>query len=115
MRSPEDIPADIIAKAWEVVRYHTCITEGDICKFQDGCGCANDIARALMERDRAATERAAKIMKAAYAAGFEASGEGWNAEYPFADHNGDFEKDADWLAKRDERLRPLLAAIRSQP
>jgi hypothetical protein len=61
MRSPEDIPADIIAKAWEVVRYHTCITEGDICKFQDGCGCANDIARALMERDRAATERAANI------------------------------------------------------
>jgi hypothetical protein len=63
MDSPEDFPADIIAKAWEVVRYHTCITEGDICKFQDGCGCANDIARALMERDRAATERAANIVE----------------------------------------------------
>jgi len=51
------------------------------------------------------------ILKAAYAAGFEASGEGWNAEYPFADHNRDFEDDAEWTVKRDERLRPLLAAI----
>jgi hypothetical protein len=48
MRSPEDFPADILKAAREVVadptaNIYTCI------------------ARALMERDRAATERAAKV------------------------------------------------------
>jgi hypothetical protein len=28
-----------------------------VCTFQNGCGCFEAIARALMERDRAATER----------------------------------------------------------
>lgn len=51
------------------------------------------------------------ILNAAYAAGFEASGEGWNAEYPFADGNGDFEDDPDWASLRDKRIAPLLASL----
>lgn len=54
------------------------------------------------------------ILNAAYAAGFEASGEGWNAEYPFADDNEDFEDDLEWASLRDKRIAPLLASL-SQP
>jgi hypothetical protein len=53
------------------------------------------------------------ILNAAYAAGFEASKEGWNAEYPFADSNEDFEKSATWVAARNKRLAPLSAALAS--
>jgi hypothetical protein len=64
MRSPEDFPADIRETAWELARHHTCADPTNICTFQNGCGCANDIARALMERDRAATESAARVIEA---------------------------------------------------
>jgi hypothetical protein len=55
MRSPEDFPADIIAAA------DAAIERG----YSEGL--VESVCRALMERDRAATERAAKI-----AEGFDA-------------------------------------------
>jgi hypothetical protein len=62
MRSPEDFPADIIAAAEDAF-------DKLLCNDTESCGGAaglrraaiEDIARALMERDRAATERAAKF------------------------------------------------------
>jgi hypothetical protein len=41
------------------------------------------------------------MVQAAYAAGFSASGEGYNAEYPFGDKGADFELDENWCAGRD--------------
>jgi hypothetical protein len=47
------IPDDIRKAAWELVRKNACAA--DICSFHNGCGCATDIARALMnERERCA-------------------------------------------------------------
>lgn len=39
-----------------------------------------------------------------YLIGFNASGEGWNGEYPFVDNNLKPEEDADWLQKRAEAI-----------
>jgi hypothetical protein len=62
MRSPEDLPADIMDAAEKAL-------DTMLCHCRESCGSTGavraasiyDIARALMERDRAATERAAKI------------------------------------------------------
>ena len=48
-------------------------------------------------------------LEAAYLAGFDASGEGYNAEYPFGDHKKDPEQDAAWVKDRDNALRQALA------
>ena len=56
-------------------------------------------ARAQSQQaDRATT------WKAGYKAGFLASGEGWNGEYPFQDCGRDPEDDGPWLQKRDAAL-----------
>lgn len=39
-------------------------------------------------------------LKAAYAAGFAASGQGYNAHWPFED--GDFVDEEKWIRQRDE-------------
>ena len=46
-------------------------------------------------------------LEAAYLAGFGATGEGYNAEYPF--EGKDPEQDDNWLAHRDEYVRQALA------
>ena len=51
------------------------------------------------------------MLEQAYALGFSASGEGWNAEYPFADKCNDYEDDEDWCESRDFRINALLAEI----
>ncbi len=48
----------------------------------------------------------ARALQAAYLAGFKASGEGWNGEYPF--EGEDPEKDAHWVEKRDRALKEVL-------
>jgi hypothetical protein len=63
MRSPEDFPADILAMAGEAVK-------GRYAKGHREALVA-DVARALMERDRAATERAAKAICSGCASGVE--------------------------------------------
>ena len=48
-------------------------------------------------------------LEAAYLAGFNASGEGYNGEYPFQDYNKHPEKDAGWCQNRDAYVREALA------
>jgi hypothetical protein len=62
MRSPEDFPADILKEATAAYEAMPLCYDG-----WDEDAVIACIARALMERDRAATERAAKI-----AEGFDA-------------------------------------------
>lgn len=53
------------------------------------------IADALVDVERDALERG-------FLGGFAASGEGWNAEYPFADIDQNPLDDPDWRSLRDE-------------
>jgi hypothetical protein len=81
MRSPEDFPADIDRIAADIV----------CARYRDEEDMQEAIAHALMERDRAATERAAKIA------------EGW----PLRD---DLDEGDIWAVSMN-----IAAAIRSQP
>jgi len=54
------------------------------------------------------------MLEQAYALGFAVSGEGWNAEYPFADKCNDYEDDEDWCDSRDRNIAALLAEITQQ-
>ena len=51
-------------------------------------------------------EQMRRALQKAYLAGFMASGEGWNGEYPFNDYAfaGSPEDDAGWIKCRDEDL-----------
>jgi hypothetical protein len=49
-------------------------------------------------------------LEAAYLAGFNASGEGWNGEYPFGDYSQQPEQDKNWYAERDNFIKQALAA-----
>lgn len=60
--------------------------------------------RLLMEA-LSATER--EGMRRGYLAGFKASGEGWNGEYPFSDDGRAPETDTDWIYRRDAVLAVL--------
>ncbi|MEX3315664.1 hypothetical protein [Sulfitobacter sp. PS-8MA] len=48
-----------------------------------------------------------EAVKAAYLAGFTASGEGYNGEYPFQQYGKNPENDADWVKDRDATLAKL--------
>jgi hypothetical protein len=52
-----------------------------------------------------------ETLEAAYLAGFNASGEGYNGEYPFQDHNAHPEQDADWVGDRDNKLSAIKQAL----
>jgi hypothetical protein len=54
-------------------------------------------------------------LEAAYFAGFNASGEGYNGEYPFGDHVQDPEEDAAWRKNRDNELTAIKQALAAQP
>lgn len=66
-----------------------------------------DAIRAMTDADaRAALDRLIREAEAqGYLAGFNASGEGWNGEYPFADYGKNPEEDADWVERRNAILR----------
>jgi hypothetical protein len=49
-------------------------------------------------------------LEAAYLAGFNASGEGYNGEYPFGDWIQRPEQDKNWCAERDDFIKQALAA-----
>ncbi len=49
-------------------------------------------------------------LDAAYLAGFNASGEGYNGEYPFRDHGAHPEQDAGWIKNRDNELTAIKQA-----
>lgn len=46
-------------------------------------------------------------LEAAYLAGFNASGEGYNGEYPFGDNSRNPADDSNWCATRDDDIRAL--------
>ena len=48
------------------------------------------------------------LMKNAYLYGFNASREGYNAEYPFSDNNWKPECQSDWIEKRDNVITQIL-------
>lgn len=50
----------------------------------------------------------AERIKQAYLAGFNASGEGYNGEYPFRDNDHEPDADADWCAGRDQAINDIL-------
>ena len=57
--------------------------------------------------------RLEEALKKAYFAGFDASGEGWNGEYPFYGFNVKTgpEENAHWLARRGKDLAEIVAAV----
>jgi hypothetical protein len=54
------------------------------------------------------------MLESAYAMGFAASGEGWNADYPFDGRGNDYEDDEHWCASRDRHIDALIAEIMKQ-
>lgn len=65
---------------------------------------AEELFTAMLRAHAAERERADRLMRLAYLAGWNASGEGYNAEYPFGDSDMDPEADAKWIAVRDTAL-----------
>jgi hypothetical protein len=61
-----------------------------------------------MTKDKALTFDLA--LDAAYLAGFNASGEGYNGEYPFQDHGAHPEQDAGWIKNRDNEITAIKQA-----
>ena len=53
------------------------------------------------------------LLRAAYLAGFNASGEGWNGEYPFHDKGDTPESNPHWIETRDKNLAPLASRLRA--
>ena len=51
-----------------------------------------------------------EALKAAYLAGFKASGEGYNGEYPFYDNDQNIEEDAAWCKGRDSAITAIKQA-----
>ena len=51
-----------------------------------------------------------KELQAAYLAGFNASAEGYNGEYPYADNSAWPEADSAWVAQRDLNLKGIVSA-----
>lgn len=45
----------------------------------------------------------ANAFREAYLLGFNASGEGYNGEYPFSDNHSPPESNSDWCKNRDEK------------
>jgi hypothetical protein len=56
------------------------------------------------------TDELKALLNNAYLLGFNASGEGYNGEFPFADRGKNPEKDIDWVKERDQQIEAMLAA-----
>lgn len=66
-----------------------------------------------MSKDRkegptAENEELLRLLRTAYLGGFNASGEGYNGEYPFGDYDERPEYDTNWRADRDQYLELFL-------
>jgi len=55
-----------------------------------------------------------QALEAAYLAGFNASGEGYNGEFPFQDGSCSPEDDPQWCQKRDDALRTAIEQAEKQ-
>jgi hypothetical protein len=52
-----------------------------------------------------------EALETAYLAGFKASGEGYNGEYPFGDHNQNPDHDPVWCKDRDNEITAIKEAL----
>lgn len=69
----------------------------------------------MSEANNMSNQEAMKLaLDAAYLAGFNASGEGYNGEYPFGDKNQNPEHDSVWCKDRDNALEEALAVKQEQ-
>ena len=57
---------------------------------------------------KSSVDKLKQLLEKAYLAGFSASGEGYNGEYPFRDKGLWPDDNADWCQERDEKLKELL-------
>ena len=48
------------------------------------------------------------LLQQAYLAGFNATGDGYNAEYPYDQKGQDPEDDTDWCEKRNEAIKSIM-------
>lgn len=55
-----------------------------------------------------------EMLEDAYLAGFAASGEGWNGEYPFDDLGLNPQDDPDWVEARDRFLAEIGPPVEEQ-
>jgi hypothetical protein len=74
---------------------------GDVCLFHSPKLAAAEARIAKLEAE------GEKVAKAAFLAGFNISGEGWNGEYPFGDKCKSPETDASFLDERAAAIRAL--------
>lgn len=58
------------------------------------------------------TEAFKLAIEAAYLSGFNASGEGWNAQYPFDDKKESIKANASWIKSRDKYVSVVLVQQR---
>ena len=56
-----------------------------------------------------------EALEAAYLAGFNASGEGYNGEYPFGDKMQDPAENRVWKKNRDNYIKEALAQPEQEP
>ena len=54
------------------------------------------------------TDELKALLNNAYLLGFNASGEGYNGEFPFADRGKNPEKDIDWVKERDQQIENMI-------
>lgn len=48
------------------------------------------------------------LLRQAYLAGFNATGEGYNAEYPFEQHDENPEDNTDWCKDRNKAIKSIM-------
>jgi hypothetical protein len=51
------------------------------------------------------------LIERAYLLGFNASGEGYNSEYPFENSNVEPETDHSWTEQRDKNLKAMMEIV----
>lgn len=74
----------------------------DESRFREAVVRVDDLITALLAAERK------KALEEGYKAGFMASGQGWNGEYPMQDKGADPEADDYWMDCRDEAIRALM-------
>jgi hypothetical protein len=88
--------------------YDTAIVDAGAIAYELVTAIRRMLAAAPAEKAHKEDE-AREAWKRGYLAGFMASGEGWNGEYPFQDASRNAEQDEYWIECRDATLAALAA------
>ncbi len=107
---------DVIRSDYEGTRDFRAMMEEISEKRADLANIASDpvpaARRSPLEHERDAGPVILAVMRAAYLAGFNDSGEGWNGEWPFGDRGLHPEGDDFWCKERDKAIDDLLGIKR---